>query len=340
MNLPGLVFTAKSIDVNIDPIILIVSKFMKAYLRSITQLIGQTNGTVSHSEKIISAIGGFLAIFVIILISQYFLGLEASWGIIASMGASAVLLFAVPNGPLSQPWPVFGGHMSAAFIGVSCALLISDPLLAASSAVGLSIGVMYYLNCIHPPGGATALTAVVGGETIHQMGYQFLLTPVLINIVGILVIAIIFNALFDWRRYPAFLQNTDSKSKKESANQESISHQDFLAALKEIDSFVDVNENELRRIFELINLNAAKNKLADYDIQLGKVYSNGQVGKEWSMRQIIDESTDENPNKDFVIFRQIAGKAKKRSDCLTRNEFAQWAKYEMINQDGKWVRKD
>ena len=313
---------------------------MKSFVPFFTYLKDLITSPVSHSEKIISALGGFISIFAVILISQYFLGLEASWGIIASMGASAVLLFAVPNGPLSQPWSVFGGHMLAAFIGVSCALLINDTILAASIAVGLSIGAMYYLNCIHPPGGATALTAVIGGETIHQMGYQFLLTPILINILSLLIIAIIFNALFDWRRYPAFLQKNTLKFQKKQGEHASISHQDFLAALKEIDSFVDVNEDELRRIFDLVNLNAAKNHLTDCDIQLGKVYSNGQVGKDWSMRQIIDESADDNPNKDFVIFRQIAGREKKRSDCLTRTEFALWAKYEMINQDGKWVRKN
>ena len=313
---------------------------MQSIFRSITQFIGHTNNTASHSEKIISAIGGFIAVFAVITISERFLGLNASWGIIASMGASAVLLFAVPNGPLSQPWPVFGGHIFAAFIGVSCAILIRDPLLAASIAVGLTIGVMYYLNCIHPPGGATALTAVIGGESIHQMGYQFIVTPVLLNVITILLIAILFNALFHWRRYPAFLRASNQPPLNNSNDSATISHEDFLNALKEIDSFVDVNEDELRRIFELVNQNAAKNRLTNYDIQLGKVYSNGQVGSDWSMRQIIDESPDKNPAQDYVIFRQIAGKAKKRSDCVTRNEFAQWAKYEMINQDGKWIRKD
>ncbi|MDX1351917.1 MAG: HPP family protein [Thiomicrorhabdus sp.] len=312
---------------------------MKSFLHTLANIVGHTTKETSHSEKIISAIGGFVAIFAVILISHQFLGLNDSWGIIASMGASAVLLFAVPNGPLSQPWPVFGGHIFAAIIGVSCALLIQEPLFAASSAVGITIGVMYYFNCIHPPGGATALTAVIGGESIHQLGYQFILTPVLLNVLCILLVAVLFNVFFHWRRYPFYLHSHRPQTQTSSAQAESISHQDFLAALKEIDSFVDINEDELRRIFELVHNNAAKNGLNTHDIQLGKVYSNGQIGKDWSMRQIIDESPDQHPNKDFVIFRQIAGKAKKRSDCLTRNEFAQWAKYEMIHQDGKWVRK-
>jgi len=316
-------------------------KQMKNRFSAVTKhILSLFERPASHSEKIISAVGGFIAIFAIMTISQHFLGLDASWGIIASMGASAVLLFAVPNGPLSQPWPVFGGQMFAAVIGVTCAMFIKEPLLAAGLAVGLTIGVMYYTNCLHPPGGATALTAVVGGDTIHQMGYTFLITPVLLNVVSILFIAILFNALFYWRRYPAFLQKRQPDLAQSDHQAETISHEDFLSVLKEIDSFVDINENELRRIFELLNLNTQKNELQVHDIQLGKVYSNGQVGKNWSMRQIIDESAHDHPNKDFVIFRQIAGQAKKRSDCVTRKEFAEWAKYEMIYQDGKWVRKE
>jgi CBS-domain-containing membrane protein len=61
---------------------------------------------------------------------------------------------------------------------------------------------MHYLNCLHPPGGATALSAVIGGQAVHQLGYQYLLTPVLLNVVTLLLIAIVFNYPFRWRRYP------------------------------------------------------------------------------------------------------------------------------------------
>ena len=89
----------------------------------------------------------------------------ASTLVVASMGASAVLLFAVPHGPLSQPWALIGGHMVSAFIGVSCATLVPDTITAAALAVGLAIGAMHLLRCIHPPGGATALAAVVSGPS-------------------------------------------------------------------------------------------------------------------------------------------------------------------------------
>ncbi|MFX8373896.1 HPP family protein, partial [Acinetobacter baumannii] len=80
-----------------------------------------------------------------------------------SMGASAVLLYAVPHGALSQPWAVLAGHAVSAVAGVAAARNISDPALAAAVAVGTAILAMHYLRAIHPPGGATALTAVVGG---------------------------------------------------------------------------------------------------------------------------------------------------------------------------------
>jgi len=125
------------------------------------------------------------------------------------MGASAVLLFAVPHGPLSQPWPVLGGHFVSALVGVACTKAIAQPMLAAPVAVGLAIGSMHYLRCIHPPGGATALSAVVGGEPVHQLGFHFVLTPVLWNAAVILLVALLFNYPFTWRRYPLALARRD-----------------------------------------------------------------------------------------------------------------------------------
>lgn len=305
-------------------------------LHSFMDFWGVNQTQASHHEKLISALGGFLAILLILLISRAFLDLSASVALVASMGASAVLLFAVPHGPLSQPWPLVGGNLISAFIGVSCALLIDPPILAASSAVGLSILAMYYFKCIHPPGGATALTAAIGGESIHALGYQFIITPVLLNVLSILAVAMIFNALFHWRRYPASFQQG---SYSNTSSHENLSHEDFIHALKEIDSFVDINEHELKRIFELANLNAHATHLTPDEIQLGEVYSNGKIGKDWSMRQIVDESRSEKPSKDYVIFKQIAGQAKKTSDCITRTEFAHWAQYPMTKENGLWHRK-
>ena len=154
------------------------------------QYLGVERYRVGHTEKLVSALGAFLGIFLIFYTSTYFVHGVSSYLVVASMGASAVLLFAVPHGPLSQPWSLIGGHLVSAAIGVTCAKFIPDIFIAAPLAVGLSVAVMYYLHCIHPPGGATALSAVVGGSAVQELGYQFILTPVLINVFAILGVAI------------------------------------------------------------------------------------------------------------------------------------------------------
>lgn len=121
---------------------------------------------VSLKEKLISAGGSALAIYCVFWCTSLVLPSGADFGVVASMGATAVLLFAVPHGQLSQPWPVVGGHVISALIGVCCAQLIANPVLATAIAVGASIGVMHQLKCIHPPGRAAAFTAVMGGQPI------------------------------------------------------------------------------------------------------------------------------------------------------------------------------
>ena len=120
--------------------------------------------------------------------------------IVPSMGASAVLLFAVPHSALGQLWNVIGCHLISAAIGVACYQWLPSNGIAAGASVGLAIGAMYYTRCIHPPGGATALAAVIGGQNIHALCYQYILTPIAINTTTILLVALLFNALFHWRR--------------------------------------------------------------------------------------------------------------------------------------------
>ncbi|MDT8387792.1 MAG: HPP family protein [Thiogranum sp.] len=171
-------------------------------LRARTGFGGKRTG---HLEKWISLTGGLTGILAIMLVSEASLGLNGSASLVTSMGASAVLLFAVPHGALSQPWSVFGGHLVSAVIGVACAQMIAQPFVAAPLAVALAIGAMHYLRCIHPPGGATALTAVMGGDAVQALGFQFVITPVLLNVLVILSITVLFNFPFAWRRYPAAL---------------------------------------------------------------------------------------------------------------------------------------
>lgn len=202
---------------------------------------------MSYKEKLISGLGGIVALYFVMLVSQQALHLSGAAMVIASMGASAVLLFAVPHGQLSQPWPVIGGHTLSALIGVACARYISSPLLAGAVAVGVAIAVMHHFKCIHPPGGATALTAVVGGPGVHALGFSFAWCPVLVNALTIVLVACLFNAFFRWRRYPAAL------NKRVVLREPEISHEEVVDALKSFDSFVDISEDDLVRLHQLLS---------------------------------------------------------------------------------------
>ncbi len=223
------------------------------------QTIGVNTQSTSHKEKLISLFGGFIGIYLIYLSSNYFLGLGEAIYVIPSMGASAVLLFATPSAPFSQPWNVFGGHIFSAIIGVACYQWIADIHIAAAASVGVSIGVMYYTKCIHPPGGATALAAVIGSSQIHELSYWYVITPVLINTVVLLLVAIAFNALFSWRRYPSGLYSEPSKS-DQTEPYEAIKHEDFVFALSQIDSMVDISEEKLLEIYKLATKHSNTNK--------------------------------------------------------------------------------
>ncbi len=110
--------------------------------------------------------------------------------IIASAGASAMLMFGAPNSPYSHPYNLIAGHSVSAVVGVSCYYLVGDPIIATSLAISLSLVFMQLFNCMHPPGGATAVIAVVGGDAIHQLGYGFVIMPIFFNSLTLLVVAL------------------------------------------------------------------------------------------------------------------------------------------------------
>jgi CBS domain-containing membrane protein len=213
--------------------------------------LGLEFSPVSHGERWVSLLGGVLCIPLLFAVSRFYLHTDALVPVVASMGASAVLLFAVPHGALSQPWPLLGGHIVSAIIGVTCAKLIGNPFIASGLAVGLAIGAMHYLRCIHPPGGATALVAVIGGPAVSALGYQYVLTPVAINATIMLIVALAFNALFPWRRYPASLHKAAEPVEERNVAARPILHEDFVYALSQLDTFVDVSEEELLEIYAL-----------------------------------------------------------------------------------------
>lgn len=226
-----------------------------------TRWVGDDPHPASHGEKFLSALGAFLGIMGVEMVAG---GVLDTWGtvlVVSSMGSSAVLLFAVPHSPMSQPWPVIGGHLISAAIGMTCVLYISDIAVAASLAVSLSIWAMYYTRSLHAPGGATALVTVLGGPQLHALGYSFLVMPVLINVMVLLSMAMAFNAPFLHRRYPLWLARLgpvrDTPQVQLPAGGESmIAHSDLVFALTQIDTFIDISEDDLLKIYKLATQHA------------------------------------------------------------------------------------
>lgn len=220
------------------------------FFAEIARWIGIELNPTRSEEKLIAGIGGFVSIFLLILITGTVLEIPNACVLIASMGASAVLLFAVPHGQLSQPWPVIAGHGISALVGVACGKWMGSPPIAAACAVGISITIMHHLKCIHPPGGATALTAVIGGQAIHDLGFHFVFIPVLINATMMVGVAVLFNLAFKWRRYPLALSATH-----EGNPLVSHTHEEIEAAMRELGSFVDISEDDLLSLLHILKTN-------------------------------------------------------------------------------------
>ncbi|MHB8453573.1 MAG: HPP family protein [Acidiferrobacterales bacterium] len=299
---------------------------MQHWYKKLLHFLGVERETVSPTEKLVSTLGGILGIILVVAISYRAASKTGVVFIIPSMGASAVLLFGVPHGRLSQPWSVFGGHLVSAVVGVACYKIVPDPFLAAGLAVGLAIGAMHLLSCIHPPGGATALAAVIGGPTIHVLGFGYVLMPTLLNVMVILTVAVVFNSLFPWRRYPASMMRfTDAPGPGRSRMAKLVDKHNIEQALVDMDLIVDIGTEDLQRLFALTLEHAEKQSVTPSHVRLGHYYTNGKHGADWTVRQIIDEPDLSSRDKDMVVYRVVEGRGMRSAHTCTRAEFAQWA---------------
>ena len=138
------------------------------------------------------------------LSSKYFEPRDMSL-LIGSFGASAVLVYAAIKSPLAQPRNLLGGHLISGLVGVACFHLFGGTIwFAAAAAVSLAIGAMLATKTLHPPGGATALIAVIGGAKVHKLGYLYALCPAALGAIVLLVIALVVNNLAEHRTYPEY----------------------------------------------------------------------------------------------------------------------------------------
>jgi CBS domain-containing membrane protein len=175
--------------------------------------------------------------------------------LVAPLGASAVLVFAVPASPLAQPWSVIGGNAVSALVGIACAQWIGDPAIAGAVAVSLAIGFMFTLRCLHPPGGAMALIAVM----THATQFGFAWFPALVNSALLVFAGIVYNSVTG-RRYP-HVQVIDRSKADKSLNR--FSSADLDVVLARYNQVLDVSRDDLETLLQLTEMEAYQRKLGE-----------------------------------------------------------------------------
>lgn len=245
-----------------------------------------TRTGVSGRERARAALGATVGILLSAALGQQLARIHALdlW-LIAPLGASAVLVFAMPGSPLAQPWPVIGGNTLSALVGVACVVLIHDPGAAAAVAVGLAIAVMFAARCLHPPGGATALLMV-----LNQVGNpEFALHPVALESVLLVIAGIAYNSITG-RSYP----HRRTSPRLQAPRSLRFSSADLDAALAHYNQFLDVSRDDLENLLYQTELIAYRRSLGNLNCADVMSASPHSVGRQ---TRLVDAHTLMHANK-------------------------------------------
>ena len=240
---------------------------MKTVLKTLAPYFVPEATPLTFAEKLRSGLAAFAGIMMVGLISSYFISGPGLPLMVASTGASAVLLFAASHSPLAQPWPLIGGSLLSAAVGVTCARFVQDPIVAAALAVSLAIVVMHLTHSLHPPGGAVSLIPVLGGESIRALGYDFVWLPVALNVLVIFVGALVINNLLPGRRYPSRpMEPHDTLHKHDDPkvmDRLGLTQDDLHSALKDFNAYLDVSEADLGQVYRMAEMRAYRRKMGE-----------------------------------------------------------------------------
>lgn len=203
-------------------------------------------------ERLIACVGALVGIGLTGVISGWVAGAQSWPFLVAPLGASAVLLFAVPASPLAQPWSIIGGNTISALAGIVIAHLVPAPVLAAPLAVAVAIAAMAVLRCLHPPGGAASLLAVLGGPASAASGFGFMLMPVALNSLVLVLLGVVFHRL-SGHAYPH-----RPKPVPPMLIAPQIGAADIDAALAELGEPFDISREDLLRLLRRAELAASQ----------------------------------------------------------------------------------
>ena len=160
---------------------------------------------VGLGEVLWALIGSAIGICICEYLSAWYFEPREITLVIGPLGASAVLAYGAIRSPFSQPRNLVGGHIVSGLVGVACHQLFGGTLwVAAALAVSLALAAMMVTKTMHPPGGATALIAVIGGSKVHALGFLYAFVPAGLGALTLLVVALLVNNLSRNRRYPEY----------------------------------------------------------------------------------------------------------------------------------------
>ncbi|HEY0595909.1 HPP family protein [Sphingopyxis sp.] len=209
----------------------------------------------SLRDRVIGSVGAVLGIGLVGIACHALFPATMPW-IVAPMGASAVLLFAVPASPLAQPWSIVGGNVISASVGAVVAQIVPDPAIAAAVAVSGAILAMSLLRCLHPPGGAAALSAVLGGYALFSAHVIDFLTVVLVNSLLLVSIGWLFHC-FSGHSYPHRAKPVEGRALA-PAPVSGLLMDDIDAALDDLGETFDISREDLALLLERAEIHAAE----------------------------------------------------------------------------------
>ena len=177
--------------------------------------------------------------------------------LIAPLGASAVLIFAVPNAPLAQPWSAITGNVVSAAVAIL--VLKTMPGIAVPAiAVGGATLAMLLTRSLHPPGGAVALLATLEHETVLEIGFWFALIPVGVLTAALVIGGIFFNRLTG-RHYP-FRHSATAENMQMPESRLGLSNDEISDLLRRFNQAPNIGAVDLGRLLESAEREAATHR--------------------------------------------------------------------------------
>lgn len=224
-----------------------------------SRLFVPTLAGATWRDRLVACLGALIGVGATGLICSLLLGNDPHLPLlVAPMGASALLLFAIPSSPLAQPWSIIGGNTVSALIGLIVGRYVPEPAIAAGSAVALAIAAMSLLRCLHPPGGAVALTAALGGPLVSAYGLGFAFVPVGLNALVLTLFGVLFHR-FSSHSYPHRVPvaiNPHGTKDLPPSNRIGFNEADIDAALGDLGETFDIDRSDLDQLLRRVEMHA------------------------------------------------------------------------------------